>query len=860
MRLGRALLLSGSISMVSVPLACSSSSEQQRPGDAGGAGGVSSGGGGGAGTGGDAQSGGGGGAGGGNAGGAGAGGVNAGGAGGALIGGGGGVGGGYGGFAGVDGGLAGTGDGGGLIGAAPDGTEGPPSGTGAFALTDPADGAMVTTTRTPTLTWSAVAGATKYEVWINVTRTDYDWTDSRPLIDRFTKVADVTAATYTTLSLPDRWTYKWFIKAVTGGTTTVSAVRRFSIYMPTVEQVDDGVSIVNGCRDLNKNGTIEPFEDWHNTPDKRADDLMGRLTKEEKALQLFYNGKAKPEAGWQMGPLGGNDPNTYQTASAKTKWGIPLVTAGDTMHGYGNVYPTEIGLAATRNLDIVFKVTDMQRKEQVTKGERGLLGPLAEVATKPTYPRIQEGGGEDADLVAAIVRAMVAGLQGGPELNPASAMAMEKHWPGEGAGGEGIIVYDDTTIGYHMRPWRAAIDTDVGSIMPGYAGSRYLSPEGGGGGDAPKILAYLRTLGYKGVVTTDWLGSGSWVKTINAGSDVNGGADATDAQGPAAVVAGCSDARVDEAARRVLLLKFKLGIFENPYGDPNGYETLAKAPASKALTKQAAAEGLTLLKNDGTLPLKAGKTVLIAGPRAKDGPSCCIWTSYFHAGSSQTIFQALQAKAAAVGATLVDGTAGTVSTKPDVVVAAIGEPSYTHRWAWMLHTADDAKLPGGDCAPISLPSDQISLLKSYADQGIPIVSVIVLPRPMVLDDVVGMSNSLLVAYRSGEGAGPAIADLLFGEFTPKGRLPFQLPKTPQQISKTVYENVKGERFGTGVTFRYVVLDAEKDAAEAWDLPYDLGATDAERTEIKALIAAGKPVEPKYGQPLFQYGAGMQGWQ
>jgi beta-glucosidase len=102
--------------------------------------------------------------------------------------------------------------------------------------------------------------------------------------------------------------------------------------------------------------------------------------------------------------------------------------------------------------------------------------------------------------------------------------------------------------------------------------------------------------------------------------------------------------------------------------------------------------------------------------------------------------------------------------------------------------------------------------------------------------------------------------VLFGDFTPRGRLPFQLPRAPDQISKAVYEDVKADRLAPGMTFRYVVLDAEKDAAEAWDVPFDLGATDAERTEIRALMAAGKPVEPKYGQPLFQYGAGMQSWQ
>ena len=443
----------------------------------------------------------------------------------------------------------------------------PPSTVDQFALAAPADGAMVTTTRRPTLSWNAVGGATRYQVWLNISRTDYDFTQPGALIDLYTKVAETTGTSYTpTWDIADRWTYKWY---VTTGTVT-SNIRRFSVYVPTVEAVPDGIGIVNGARDLNRNGAIEPYEDWRQPVETRVDDLLGRMTLEEKAYQMFYNAQAFPRSGWHFGPAQAPDLHAMLIASSGTRLGIPFVSAGDTIHGYQTSWPTQSALAAAKNYALDYKLGDMQRKEQLEVGTRGVLGPLAEVGTKVLYPRIQEGNGENADVAAAQVRALVSGLQGGPELNPRSVLATVKHWPGEGAGGEALIVYDAVTIKYHMIPFRAAMEAGAVNIMPGYAGSTLLDPGGPGAGDSAPILRYLRqNLGFTGLITTDWLPSGSWVGAANAGSDVMGGADPGAAGfSMATFLANVPAARIDDAVRRVLRLKFQLGLFENPYGDP----------------------------------------------------------------------------------------------------------------------------------------------------------------------------------------------------------------------------------------------------------------------------------------------------
>ncbi|MFG2052969.1 discoidin domain-containing protein [Micromonospora sp. NPDC048930] len=705
----------------------------------------------------------------------------------------------------------------------------PPGTLNQFALTAPADGAMVTTTRRPTLSWAAVAGATRYQVWINISRTDYDFTAPGNLIDLYTKVAEPTGTSYTpTWDLPDRWTYKWYVTAV-GATTTASNIRRFSVYLPTLEAVADGIGIVAGSRDLNRNGAIEPYENWRLPVETRVDDLLGRMTAEEKAYQMFYNAQAYPRSGWHFGPAQAQDLHDQLLASAGTRLGIPFVSAGDTIHGYQTSYPMQSALAAARNYALDYKLGDMQRREQLEVGTRGVLGPLAEVGTKVIYPRIQEGNGENAQVAAAQVRALVAGLQGGPELNPNSVLATVKHWPGEGAGGEALIVYDGVTIKYHMIPFRAAIEAGAVNIMPGYAGSSYLDPGGPGAGDSAPILAYLRqNLGYQGLITTDWLPSGSWVGAANAGSDVMGGADPGAAGfSMATFLANVPAARIDDAVRRVLRLKFQLGIFENPYGDPVNGPYRFHQPAYAALANQASREAMTLLKNDGVLPvrLNPGDNIVVAGPRAADTAACCVWTSFFHSEyGSQTILDAVRARAARNGVNVYSGD----GPNPKLAVVAVGEASYTHATNWPKEQP-------------YLPPDQLQVIQDFRARGIPVVVALVLPRPYVITEWRDLASAIVVTYRGGEEMGPALAGLLFGDYTPSGKLPWQLPRSLDQVLRP------------GGT------DVPADAVEAWDLPYDLGAGAAERTQIRASIDAGQPPATTYGNPLYPYGAGLTGF-
>jgi beta-glucosidase len=225
------------------------------------------------------------------------------------------------------------------------------------------------------------------------------------------------------------------------------------------------------------------------------------------------------------------------------------------------------------------------------------------------------------------------------------------------------------------------------------------------------------------------------------------------------------------------------------------------------------------------LRLNPGDNIVVAGPRATDGNSCCVWTSFFHTEyGSLTILDAIRARAATAGVNVYSGTGPT----PKLAVVAVGEPSYTHGTSWVKEQP-------------YLPADQLAVIQSFRAAGVPVVVLLVLPRPYVISEWNGLANAIVVTYRGGEEMGPAAASLLFGDYTPRGRLPWQLPRTLDQVLRP------------GGT------DVLADSVESWDLPYDLGATAAERADIRAKIDAGQTVPPTYGSPLYPYGAGLQGW-
>jgi hypothetical protein len=398
-----------------------------------------------------------------------------------------------------------------------------------------------------------------------------------------------------------------------------------------------------------------------------------------------------------------------------------------------------------------------------------------------------------------------------------------KHWPGQGAGGEGPTQYDDVTIKYHLRPWQATVDANAASVMPGYSSSPLMDPSGEGSNTSKLILDYLRNqVNFNGFIVTDWLAANTEqsIKSIGAGIDVLGGAPSAPTDMQQLINAVGMD-RLNEAAGRVLDMKIRLGMFENPFGDPACTWTNA---AHHQIALTAARKSVTLLKNDELLPLElnAGDELVVAGPRAtwinNDNDPNVIWQSiYYNNPQAKTYLKALQDRAGQNGINVYADN----SNNPKVAVVVIGEKGYTHGTEW------DDKNP-------NIPEDQLSIIRNFKERGVKVITVVILPRPYVLTPVVEYSDAVLVVYRGGNGIAQATAECIFGDFSPTGKLPFQLPLSQDQV-------------GT---------DNLNNQIEKWDLPYDIGAAAYEREQIRGYIERGESVPPVFGNPLFQYGFGL----
>ncbi|MDR0414328.1 MAG: glycoside hydrolase family 3 C-terminal domain-containing protein [Prevotellaceae bacterium] len=712
-----------------------------------------------------------------------------------------------------------------------------------FLLSSPADSGMVTDTRRPTLTWNACSGATGYEVYLNISRDDYEWYASGNLLDRYTKVGETSLPAFTLQSdLPDRWTYKWYVVALTPQGQKFSDRRRFGLYIPALETEDDGVGVVDGYRDMNKNGTIEPFENWRLTPEQRLEDVMSRLTRDEKIAQLFYGGDAAPYTdgfAFSYGVEGGM--RDVQRRAAQTRMGIPVGFFGDKVHGWKTIYPTQLGIAATRDPHLAYLCGNMHRLEQKGFGFTGTLAPLAEVDTKVLYPRFQEGNGENADEASAMVRAMVCGMQGGPELNPHSMVTTVKHWPAQGAGGESALQYDAATIGYHLKPWIASVEANAASVMPGYNTAPYIDPTGKGANSSKPIIDYLRNeIGFKGFVITDWLAANTAqsIESVSVGINVLGGAPSAPTDFDELVEAVGME-KIEESVRRVLDVKIRTGMFDNPYADASCVWT---GEEHHSIALEAARKSITLLKNNGVLPLQpvTGDKIAVGGARAVwvnergehsqiDDPNV-IWQSiYYDNPRAKTYLQAIADRAAQSGmevenhtASAPNGGAGVAiggSTKTAVVV--IGEKAYTHGTEW------EDKNP-------NIPEAQMQDILRFKSAGLKVIVVVILPRPYVLTEVVEAADAVMVVYRGGNGIAQATAECIFGDFSPSGKLPFQLPRSQDQLGS----------------------DSESNQVERWELPYDIGASETERALIRSAMEQDVSIPPIYGDPLFQYGFGL----
>ena len=548
-------------------------------------------------------------------------------------------------------------------------------------------------------------------------------------------------------------------------------------------------------KDLNKNGALDPYEDWRLPSSDRADDLLSQMTDTDKAAQMLHMTMVTLKESWfnelNVGfvlaytyladgvEAAVTRTNRAQALCEESRMGIPVVFSMDSVIGASwidetTVIPDQITLAAAGNVALVREIAEMQRLEMKALGIRMSLSPVADIATDPRWGRAQECFGEDAEVAARMVVAMVDGLQNGNHLTRESVMACVKHFPGSGPQSAGVdgtpLVYDNESFQMHLSVFKAAIDAGAASVMPyGYSTVPFL------GGDAVDNYAHESStvmttllrgeLGFEGIIQTDW-GLNHTAAAL-AGADALGGAGQRESK---KLVENLTTEQLDERVRRLLIAKLDMGLFEDPYSDLEKAKEVVGAQAHYDLVKRAAAEALTLVKYENITPL-AGQRLIVAGALAENvAAHNSGWKIEEHCG--QSILEAVIKKAGANNVTYIGDDASLIAAgdpKTTTAIVVVGEQSGTHEPAW-------------GTATLEFPAEQQEMVAALRNAGVRVVSVVLMNRAYVLTPIVENSDAVLLCYRPGMTAGAeAVVDALFGDAPIFGKTPFQIPASMNQV-------------------------------------------------------------------------------
>ncbi len=545
-----------------------------------------------------------------------------------------------------------------------------------------------------------------------------------------------------------------------------------------------------------------------------------------------------------------------QEASMKTRLKIPNLYGIDSIHGANYVqgatlFPQEIGMAATWNPALMQRAAEITAMETRAAAIPWSFSPVLDVGRQPLWARFWETFGEDPYLVSVMGASFVRGLEGSDVADEKQVAASLKHYMGygmplTGRDRTGALIPENYLREYVMPPFAAAIRGGAHTVMINSA-----EINGVAGHANKKILTDMLRgeMKFDGFAVSDWDDIKRLVTQNRVARDekeatmmaVNAGVDMSmvplDYSFADLLIELVKEkkvpmTRIDEAVRRILKVKYDLGLFENPMPSPSARNNFGK-PEYAQVSLQAARESMTLLKNDnGILPLSKNKKVLVTGPTADSLISLNNGWTWVWQGSEpslypknkMTIRQAIEAKVGKKNFEFVQGTrivrpAGSPSNNTptdveeevdikravdqardsDVVVLCLGEGSYTET--------------PGSIVDLTLPETQLKFAEAIIAAGKPVVLVLVEGRPRVISRIADKVPGILLALNPSDEGGTAVADVLFGDYNPNGKLPFTYPRNPNNLLTYDYklfensENVAVNaatrpqfEFGTGLSY------------------------------------------------------------
>lgn len=506
---------------------------------------------------------------------------------------------------------------------------------------------------------------------------------------------------------------------------------------------------------------------------------------------------------------------------------IPLLFGSDVIHGYKTTFPIPLGLASSWDISLIERSARIAATEATADGLCWVFSPMVDIARDPRWGRVAEGAGEDPYLGSLISAAMVRGYQGTNLSADNTLLACVKHFALYGAA-EGGRDYNTTDMSRlrmyqeYLPPYKAAIDAGVGSVMTSFneidgipaTGNKWLLTD-----------LLRKQWGFKGFVVTDYTAINEMIDhgmgdlqtvsalALRAGTDMDMvGEGFLTTLKKSLQEKKVTLAQIDAACRRILEAKYKLGLFDDPfrYCKPDRAAKEVLSADKRQAAREFAVRSSVLLKNNNqTLPLKKSGTIALIGPLANNKSNMLgTWavsgdnqlsvpvldgmksvggtgvTILYAKGANITDDTALAKKANVFGekVDLGPGTSEQLVTeavqtanKADVIVAVVGE-------------ASEMSGEAASRSDISLPQSQQRLLEELAKTGKPLVVVLMSGRPLTIEKESGLATSLLQVWFQGHEAGNAIADLLFGNYNPSGKLPMTFPRNVGQIP--IYYNYK----------------------------------------------------------------------
>jgi len=578
--------------------------------------------------------------------------------------------------------------------------------------------------------------------------------------------------------------------------------------------------------------------------EKRIDELISKMTLDEKVAQLVQVvgiNKDKEDLvrnakvgsiliGTRGGPKEAN--RIQKIAVEKTRLGIPLLFANDIIHGYHTIFPIPLAEASSWNPELVKEACGIAAFESAAEGTHWTYAPMVDIARDPRWGRIMEGSGEDPFLGSVFASARVKGFQGNNLKDKTKIAACSKHYVAYG-GAEGGRDYNTVDISertlreVYLPPFHSAVTSEVASIMSAFNDLNGI-PASANFFTLTEVLRNEWNWG--GVVISDYNSNGEIInhrfaedkkyaalKSFTAGVDIDMVGDTIDGDIYSPHLKNLveqgmiSEDRINESVRNVLRMKFNLGLFENPYTDIEFYKENNLSKTYKdSVALQLAKESIVLLRNkNNLLPLKkdSGKIALL-GPLANNNTDVMgTWAGAGEPDDVVSIFQGLKnLLPESVEINFVQGcnfndsdTSGfdeaiETAKNSDVIIMVIGEQR------GMSGEASSK-------TDLNIPEVQEELIKRIYKTGKPLVVILMNGRPLTINWISENIPAVIEAWYLGSQTGNAIAQVLFGEYNPSGKLPVTFPRSTGQIPIYYYQKSTGRPFKEGDKFTSKYLDS-----------------------------------------------------